>query len=396
MPRKILYESALHQFMLAADRLRRRLSDTAPAEAKRLAEWTRSLSVERAGPDTMQVRWRTPSTGARIVHFGGAHFYTRGDSIDHQSRQRAAGMIGGNDRVKIANEEFFDSEFRATLQEAKLDIRVVDTELARKRNEELFHDEWAAGVDPRTIDVRKANEAITSPEMREIRRALGDLRGRRLLDLGCGLGEASVYFALEGADVTATDISPGMLDLTRRLAEENGVAVTTHLSAAEDLLFQNGEQFDIIYAGNILHHVDIAATLPRLCSVLRPDGMFVSWDPVAYNPVINVYRRIAQDVRTADEHPLRKRDLELLSSVFETSSTRFFWLTSLAIFIWMAVVQRRNPNQERYWKKVVDEADRWSAVYRPLEKIDRLLLRLCPPLGYLCWNVVFVGRRPRH
>jgi SAM-dependent methyltransferase len=230
--------------------------------------------------------------------------------------------------------------------------------------------------------------------MRYVRKVLGELKGRTLLDIGCGLGEASVYFALLGAEVTATDISPGMCDTARRLAEHNGVKLSTYVSAAEDFGLPDNCKFDIIYTGNLLHHVDIATTMRRIVKLLNPNGMFVSWDPVAYNPVINVYRRRAMQVRTVDEHPLRLCDIRLIQSHFRESHTRWFWLTTLLIFCVMAIVQRRDPNKERYWKKIVEEADRWAWLYRPLEFLDNLLLTI-PFLRSLCWNVVIVGRGPR-
>jgi 2-polyprenyl-3-methyl-5-hydroxy-6-metoxy-1,4-benzoquinol methylase len=374
MPKKIFYESAVHHFLLAADRLRRRL----PADdARRFAAWVRGLDLDHADGNVLRVRWSEPSAGEHLIPLSKARFYSRG-AVE----------------TKVENESLFDAELRAAVEASALPI-ARDADAARKRSEESFHDDWAAHTDVTKIDVRRANEACTAPEMRFIRAQLGDLRGRRLLDIGCGLGEASVYFAMEGADVTASDISSGMLDATQRLAAANGVNVATHLSAAEDLRFNAGETFDIIYAGNILHHVDIAQTLPRLCSVLAPDGIFVSWDPVAYNPVINVYRKMAHEVRTPDEHPLRKSDLDGMRRQFVTARTTFFWLTTLLVFLWMAIVQRRDPNKERYWKTVIDEADRWAPLYRPLALIDRVLLAICPPLGYLCWNVVFIGRNPR-
>jgi 2-polyprenyl-3-methyl-5-hydroxy-6-metoxy-1,4-benzoquinol methylase len=263
----------------------------------------------------------------------------------------------------------------------------------RKQAEESFHDEWAASEDVTKIDVRQRNTACTAPEMRHLRAALGDLRGRTLLDVGCGLGEASVYFALEGATVTATDISPGMCDAAQRLAAANGVTLTTHISAIEDLGL-GSRQFDIIYTGNTLHHADIPAMLDNVLPHLKPDGVFASWDPVAYNPIINVYRALATEVRTEDEHPLRLRDVRAITGRFESAEVRWFWFTTLLIFILMAVVQLRSPNKERFWKKVIDEADRWAWLYRPLEKLDRVLLVALPFLRPLCWNVVIVARRP--
>ncbi len=300
------------------------------------------------------------------------------------------------------NIAFFDAELRTVLTRSGL---FTDDQLssplgsdsrtaARKHAEEIFHDEWAASVDLTKINVRQMNEACTAPEMRYIRCALGELKGRTLLDVGCGLGEASVYFAMLGADVTATDISPGMCQVADRLAMANGVTIKTHVSAAEDLGLPTGVKFDVIYTGNTLHHVDLAATMPRLLKHLKPDGVFVSWDPVAYNPVINYYRRHAMEVRTVDEHPLRLRDIRAVRAHFRESQISWFWLSTLFIFCCMAVFQRRDPNKERYWKKIIEEADQWAWLYRPLELLDKVLL-LIPFLRPLCWNVVIVGRGPK-
>ena len=128
---------------------------------------------------------------------------------------------------------------------------------------------------------------------------------------------------------------------------------------------------------------------------LKDDGVFVSWDPVAYNPVINVYRRMASQVRTADEHPLTLSDLRLIRGHFRSPQLQWYWFTTLLVFIAMAVIQRRDPNRERYWKKVVEEADRWAWMYRPLEAVDRVLLAVFPFLRPLCWNVVVIGRGPK-
>jgi 2-polyprenyl-3-methyl-5-hydroxy-6-metoxy-1,4-benzoquinol methylase len=65
--------------------------------------------------------------------------------------------------------------------------------------------------------------------MRYITKRLGDLNGKTLLDIGRGLGEASVYFAMKGAEVTSSDLSEGMLNVTTKLALENEVKVKTHL-----------------------------------------------------------------------------------------------------------------------------------------------------------------------
>ncbi|HEY6967173.1 MAG TPA: hypothetical protein VI229_06870, partial [Burkholderiales bacterium] len=110
-----------------------------------------------------------------------------------------------------------------------------------------------------------------------------------------------------------------------------------------------------------------------------------------YNPAIRVYRWIATRVRTPDEHPITRADIRLLEREFGKVETRFFWLTTLAIFMLMAL-RGRSPNQVRYWKAVVAESERWAPLYRPLERLDGWLLRLIPPLRWWCWNVVVVAR----
>jgi 2-polyprenyl-3-methyl-5-hydroxy-6-metoxy-1,4-benzoquinol methylase len=405
MPKKILYESAVHQFLWAGRRLREGLAATNPAEAGRFADWINALTIENPGPGGVRVAWANPHAGEHRIELKNAKFYTRGDAAPHYKRQQEAGLTFYDDKIMAQNIVFFDGELRAVLSKsglytddqlgARLGRSAASTDAARKHAEEIFHDEWAAETDVTKIDVRQMNEACTAPEMRHIRRALGDLRGRTLLDVGCGLGEASVYFALLGADVTASDISPGMCDAARRLAEHNGVKIKTHVSASEDLGFPARTHFDVIYTGNTLHHVDIAATMPLLLKHLKPGGVFVSWDPVAYNPAINYYRRNAMEVRTHDEHPLTLADIRAVRSHFNESNIAWFWLSTLLIFISMKFVQGRDPNKERYWKKVVEEADEWAWLYWPLEKLDRLLLYI-PFLRPLCWNVVIVGRGPKH
>ena len=400
MPKKILYESSVHQFLWAGRRLREKLAITDPPKASQLADWINALTFIDPGSRGLQISWTSPVQGEHRIDLRSAKFYTRGDAPAHTKRQFEAGLTLSEDRVMAQNISFFDSELATVLKlseflsdERSSQDSPAQKDSERKYAEEIFHDEWAASVDVTRINVRQMNEACTAPEMRYIREALGDMNGRTLLDVGCGLGEASVYFAMLGGEVTATDISPGMCDASQRLAEANEVKIHTHISAAEDLGLPDDVKFDVIYTGNTLHHVDISASLPLLLKHLKPDGTFVSWDPVAYNPAINYYRRNAMDVRTEDEHPLRLEDIRKVRSQFHESHTRWFWLSTLLIFISMALLQRRDPNKERYWKKVIEEADSWAWLYKPLELFDKVLL-LIPFLRPLCWNVVIVGQKP--
>lgn len=260
--------------------------------------------------------------------------------------------------------------------------------------ERTFHDEAAEDIDVRSIPILETFEGPTSPEPRYIARLFGDVRGKRILDLGCGAGEASVYFAKRGAHVVALDLSQGMCDVTNKLAEFHQVAdrVETVCAAAEEAGIPDSS-FDYIYGYGVLHHVDISKTAVELHRLLKPGGKAAFIEPLEYNPAINVYRRLAEGVRTPTEHPIRKSDIKDLERAFTRVRHREFQLMTLAVFVWMYFVERLNPSEVRYWKRIISEADRYARAYRLLEAVDRVLLSIAPPLRWWCWTTVIVCER---
>jgi ubiquinone/menaquinone biosynthesis C-methylase UbiE len=203
------------------------------------------------------------------------------------------------------------------------------------------------------------------------------------------MGESSVYFAMQGFNVTATDISAGMLEVTQKVAQRYNVTVTLHKSTAENLNFTNGEQFDIVYAGFLMHHVNIEQTLCRLKEVMKPDATFICSEPIAYNPIINIYRKIATKVRTEDEHPLTRKDIKAIKKHFTDVKTKYFWFFSLIIFMLMALTT--NPNKVRFWKKMVEEK-KWDYICKPLQFIDNIILTVFPFLKWICFTVVISAK----
>jgi len=259
--------------------------------------------------------------------------------------------------------------------------------------ESTFHDQWAASVDLKAVRVREAFESSAALENRFILRSMGRLEGKRLLDVGCGLGESSVYFALKGATVTASDISPGMVETAVNLGRLHGVRLDGVVAAGEELHVPP-DHYDLVYAANTLHHVSNRGNLlKQLHRALKPGGRVFLWDPLAYNPVINVYRRMATQVRTADESPLTFRDVGLIREYFENVRHREFWILSLALFLKYYVVDRIHPNQERYWKRIYGESARTLWWWRPLAAIDSALTRV-PLVRRLAWNIVIWGNKP--
>ncbi|GMO25124.1 MAG: hypothetical protein Pg6A_12370 [Termitinemataceae bacterium] len=253
--------------------------------------------------------------------------------------------------------------------------------------EEAFHDEWADSIDINTVMVDESFECATAPENRFIMQKLGDISGKKILELGAGAGEASVYFAKKGADVTATDLSGGMLQVVTRLAAKYGVSVKTEKCASDALPFANNS-FDIVYAANLLHHVDIAKTIKEAHRVLKPGGCFISFDPLAHNPIINIYRRLASGVRTPDEHPIKMKQLAMFKETFGNISFHTTWLFSNLIFVKMFFIEKIDPNKERYWNRKITRYSLYEKLYIRLEKFDRIFLKVFPFMRRYCWNIV--------
>jgi ubiquinone/menaquinone biosynthesis C-methylase UbiE len=266
---------------------------------------------------------------------------------------------------------------------------MIDETLNKERQ---FHDTWAAAIDVDGIRVADYFEACTAPENRFILQQLGDIRGKRLLDLGCGAGENSVYFAQKGANCVAADYSPGMVEVALKLAAANGVSIEGHTANAMALDFADNT-FDIVYASNLLHHIpDPKIALKEMHRVLKPGGKACFWDPLKHNPVINVYRRIATEVRTDDEMPLDINITKVVKSLFSQVSYDTFWLASLWIFLRFYLIEKVDPNQERYWKKIIIEYERLNPTYRRLETIDQSLKRI-PLMKRLAWNIAVVATK---
>lgn len=260
------------------------------------------------------------------------------------------------------------------------------------RREQVFHDQWASTIDVDGIRVRDYFEACTAPENRFILRQLGDVRGKYLLDLGCGAGENSVYFSQLGARCVASDYSPGMVDVALKLAERNGVPVEGRVINAMDIDFPDNT-FDIVYASNLLHHIpNPEITIREIHRVLKPGGKMCFWDPLKHNPVINVYRKMATEVRTEDETPLDINIVKYVRSLYSKTDYDTFWIATLWIFLQFYLIEKVNPNKERYWKKIIIEQDRLAPMYRRLERLDKFLKKL-PLMKRMAWNIAIVATK---
>jgi SAM-dependent methyltransferase len=263
----------------------------------------------------------------------------------------------------------------------------------RRKTEAEFHDQQAASLDLDHILVDESFTSVTAVENQHILQKFGDVRGKRILDYGSGMSEGGIYLAKQGAHVVATDVSSGMLDAAQRLAKRHGVEIETRVVEG-DRIPGGDDEFDLIYGNGVLHHAPLDTAIPELARILKPNGTGCFIEPLPYNPVINIYRRIAKDVRTPDEQPLTFEQVDQLKNNFGSVNHEEFWLSTLSVFLRFYFWDRVNPNHERYWKKIYTDAPRLERMFRPLYALDQRLLKALPPLGKLCWNTVITVSNP--
>lgn len=82
-------------------------------------------------------------------------------------------------------------------------------------------------------------------------------RGKRVLEIGCGLGTDTINFARSGATVTAVDLSEASLELARRRADVYGLGdrISFHCADAESLAdVVHPEPYDLVYSFGVIHH----------------------------------------------------------------------------------------------------------------------------------------------
>jgi predicted nicotinamide N-methyase len=96
-----------------------------------------------------------------------------------------------------------------------------------------------------------------------------ELRGKRVVELGCGLALPSIVAALAGAEALATDWAPEALSLARRNGAANGVNIRTlELDWAKPQALLDKASFDLVLCSDVLYeprNVDaLVALLPRL------------------------------------------------------------------------------------------------------------------------------------
>jgi 2-polyprenyl-6-hydroxyphenyl methylase/3-demethylubiquinone-9 3-methyltransferase len=117
-----------------------------------------------------------------------------------------------------------------------------------------------------------------------IERSVGSLKGKRVLDVGCGGGLLSEGMAARGAEVTGIDLSDKPLGVARLHLLESGQEVTYRKISAEELAAEMPDSFDLVTCMEMLEHVPNPSSTITACARLAKPGAPVFFSTLNRNP----------------------------------------------------------------------------------------------------------------
>jgi 2-polyprenyl-3-methyl-5-hydroxy-6-metoxy-1,4-benzoquinol methylase len=157
----------------------------------------------------------------------------------------------------------------------------------------------------------------------------GDVKGKKVLDIGCGMGESSLILASMGAEVTEVDISEGSIALAQRRAARAGLSERCRFIASP---FEQHDApsagYDVVWCDAFLHHVlevldDVTHSILRL---MRPGAIIIGSEPVRFSPMLQRVRMMIPPYpdATEEERPLNREELHRFLGRFATPTVRYW------------------------------------------------------------------------
>lgn len=164
---------------------------------------------------------------------------------------------------------------------------------------------------------------------------LGDVRGKTVLDLGCGGGENTVLLARRGARVLGVDISADLIGVAQRRMEANEISsgFDFMVTSAHDIAIGD-ESIDVVFGMAILHHLDLRLAAREVRRVLRKGGRAIFQEPVRNSKVVAALRGLIP-YRSPDvspfERPLTDAELREFAAGYSGYRARAFLLPYVSL-----------------------------------------------------------------
>jgi ubiquinone/menaquinone biosynthesis C-methylase UbiE len=239
----------------------------------------------------------------------------------------------------------------------------------RVRREKLAHTE--DDVLARSLGFKQLfRHVLSSPTIRRFEQDFSGYMdqpsGKRVLDLGCGMGLQALALLRDGASVDGIDISENYVSAAAEAARKAGFPAERHrfqVMDAHALTFEDN-RFDLVVGRGILHHLDMTVALAGIKRILKPGGMALFREPLGDNPALRLFRFLTPSARTVDEKPLSGADLRRLGGEWN-AEYRYYGLLSAPTAVFTSIVLR--PFDDNALLHLADRLEqrlnrRWSAL----------------------------------
>jgi len=209
------------------------------------------------------------------------------------------------------------------------------------------------------------------------------LRGKKVLDYGCGPADFGLWLATEGAEVTLLDLSPAAIELALKRAQASGVAVRAIAADASRLSMMSSGEFDVVFACAALHHtLKYPGAVEELARIMKPRARLVLCETWGGNPLLNALRKLrwvaaGEAAEQGEEIILSRKELKVLEPFF----------VQAAMETWNLLAMGKRMFRGRFEHAWV------RRLLQALESADAVLLRAAPPLRNWCGEAVITFRR---
>lgn len=122
-------------------------------------------------------------------------------------------------------------------------------------------------------DIAPINETRLYFIMPYMLRLMGEVSGKRILDLGCGEGGYSRELTRRGADIVAIDCAEYSIEYAKKLSLKEGLDIQYYIRNSNDLYKVESSSFDIVLCSMMLMDCeDLDGTIEEISRVLKPNG----------------------------------------------------------------------------------------------------------------------------
>ena len=200
-----------------------------------------------------------------------------------------------------------------------------------------------------------------------------ETKTKDVLDFGCGTGNfTEKVINFNPKKIVAVDISEEAIKKAKNNPSLNSKNIEYRVENCESLNL-NSDSFDIAYGSGILHHLNLNRSLSELKRILKKDGKIIFIEPMATNPIINLYRKFTPNARTSDEHPFKFSDIEFIKSLFSNVEVKYYGFLTLVFFLFY-----KEPEN--------------SHLFQILKKMDEKILN-SRYFKFLAWSVLIKAKK---